>query len=135
MVINTTRTKKKTCHGASNFCLLCAGEDLNLHARRHTHLKGAWLPITTPAHVNLLPREHDSSDSALFQGKTGFRRSSSLCLSYFYNRSLLWGLHCLLRTSCSHLSANLLCCLFTYEVELRTTNFRTADDFDFIYDW
>lgn len=27
----------------------CAGEDLNLHALRHTHLKRACLPIPAPA--------------------------------------------------------------------------------------
>ncbi len=31
-------------------CILCTGEDLNLHALRHTHLKRTCLPITSPVH-------------------------------------------------------------------------------------
>ena len=33
----------------------CAGEDSNLHALRHWHLKPAWLPVTAPALIFQLP--------------------------------------------------------------------------------
>src|SRR3989344_192910 len=32
----------------------CPGEDLNLHALRHTHLKRTWLPITPPGHCRIM---------------------------------------------------------------------------------
>ena len=32
--------------------LVCPGEDLNLHALRHIHLKDACLPISTPGQVS-----------------------------------------------------------------------------------
>jgi len=32
----------------------CAREDLNLHTRRHTHLKGACIPISPLAHIHYL---------------------------------------------------------------------------------
>ncbi len=32
----------------TNFAMMCAGEDSNLHAFRHTHLKRAWLPLQHP---------------------------------------------------------------------------------------
>jgi len=49
---------------------LCAGEDLNLHALRHTHLKRAWLPITTPAHIFLLSRTQISMPKRPFLFKS-----------------------------------------------------------------
>ena len=41
--------KRKTAALTSVSPLVCAGEDSNLHALRHMHLKHAWLPVTAPA--------------------------------------------------------------------------------------
>ena|GEM_PF-4829325 len=46
-----TQKRPSTCSIVSVFCpIWCPGEDSNLHAFRHTHLKGNRLPITTPGH-------------------------------------------------------------------------------------
>ena len=49
----SSRHKSKTPFGVFD---LCAGEDLNLHALRRTHLKGVRLPISPPAHCSLSSR-------------------------------------------------------------------------------
>ena len=41
--------KKNPRKKIGDFHCLCAGEDLNLHVLRHTHLKRACLPIPAPA--------------------------------------------------------------------------------------
>jgi len=42
---------KKSPKIIGDFTYQCAGEDLNLHVLRHTHLKRACLPIPAPAHL------------------------------------------------------------------------------------
>jgi hypothetical protein len=42
--------KQKWLPYGSTFLSLCPGEDLNLHALRHIHLKDACIPISSPGH-------------------------------------------------------------------------------------
>lgn len=44
-----------------DFAFLCPGEDLNLHALRHIHLKDACIPISTPGQVSM----YYASDSSV----------------------------------------------------------------------
>src|SRR5215211_1618645 len=45
------RHPKTKIPSTGDFHCLCAGEDLNLHVLRHTHLKRACLPIPAPAQL------------------------------------------------------------------------------------
>src|SRR5438105_15604193 len=57
---NEIGNKQQIKDSYSKSSLMCAGEDLNLHAFRHYHLKVACLPISAPAQVpycNALSRQ------------------------------------------------------------------------------
>ena len=47
--MNIRLRKIKNPRMTGDFAYQCAGEDLNLHVLRHTHLKRACLPIPAPA--------------------------------------------------------------------------------------
>ena len=49
--INVPLHKIKIPETIGDFTFQCAGEDLNLHVLRHTHLKRACLPIPAPAQL------------------------------------------------------------------------------------
>jgi hypothetical protein len=68
---------KKICSSADPFSLWCPGEDLNLHALRHMHLKHTCLPITPPGQVCA----HYTTASSFASSTTGVVSAASASIT------------------------------------------------------
>lgn len=78
---------------AGLICLWCPGEDLNLHALRHIHLKDACIPISPPGHFNQLgdytPKECRIQEKAVSRLSASLLFSPQQELLHFLQQKLL----------------------------------------------
>ncbi len=63
-------------------CVVCPGEDLNLHGLRHTHLKRTCIPVSPPGHDQYYKSSSYFLDDFLCSGADERTRTSKGLLPY-----------------------------------------------------